>query len=177
MLGRRNCQRFLREYFCVPKDAENSIIDFGYQNTKKEALLNSSGKDLPIIPDIRFTPDKGFAVNKSVECVHKYPQISLMYIMQLERKVQERFGIVANYASNGSESVKKDKHGVEIIERIKKKSSWFGRKISGPVKKSLGKMIIGIGLSVGKKMAAKPFIESVIRDMCKRGLLKDDLKG
>ena len=38
MLGRRNCQRFIQNYFCVPESDKNPVIQFGYGNLDKNSL-------------------------------------------------------------------------------------------------------------------------------------------
>ena len=176
MLGRRNCQRFIQNYFCVPAGKKNPIIEYGYKNLDENSIefFKKSGRDsLPIIPDIRLSADNlGIAPPKE-EMEFDYPQISLKYLLGLEKKVQDRFNSVFNNISNGKNPEKKKKKVNGIIERIRKKS-WFKRNIISPVGTFTAEKILSIAKSLGKDFAAEKFIDEVISDMSMRGLLNED---
>lgn len=175
MLGRRNCQRFLQAYFTVPEVAQNPIIEFGYEGMDEINIKNfrsSVSVSLPIIPDIRISPE-GKLILPDEEAEFPFPKISLKYLLELEAKAQKRFGVVLNYITNGNNPAKSSTSANPVIQRIRKKS-WFGRNITGPIKQFTADQFIALGLSEGKNMAARLFIDSVISDMDKKGLLDQD---
>ena len=176
MLGRRNCQRFIQYYFSVPEAAKNPVIQHGYGDLDKDALqffMSEKTDLLPIIPDIRISEDQTQIVKPALEDEFKYPSISLKYLVGLEDKLQARFETVINNITKGNVPGSASKSKNPIIQRIRKKS-WFARNITGPVVGFTVDKVITIGKKAGKNIAAEKFIDSVIADMDKRGLLKQD---
>lgn len=176
MLGRRNCQRFIQQYFCVPASARNPIIEFGYGNLNESSLsfFRPETTDLlPLIPDFRISEDQTQIIKPTPEEEFPYPAISLKYLLSLERKMQNRFEAVLNGVANGEDPEKKKATTNPVVLRIRKKS-WFGRNIFAPVVKFTSAQFISIGKNVGKNIAAEKFIDAVITDMDKRGLLNQD---
>ncbi|MEZ4938975.1 MAG: patatin-like phospholipase family protein [Crocinitomicaceae bacterium] len=91
-LGRANCERFLRQYFTIPIEAENPIINKGYEHLPTDAFVvtnNSSGrKEYPIIPlfdeqDDLYLPDFDG---------QDWPQKNLSEIHRFRRPLKKRFG-------------------------------------------------------------------------------------
>ena len=176
MLGRRNCQRFIQCYFSVPESAKNPVIQHGYGDLNKDALqffMPEKTDLLPIIPDIRISEDQTQIVKPALEDEFQYPFISLKYLIGLEDKLQARFETVINNITKGNVPGSASKSKNPIIQRIRRKS-WFARNISGPVVGFTVDKVITIGKKAGKNIAAEKFIDSVITDMDKRGLLKQD---
>ncbi|BBE18840.1 hypothetical protein AQPE_3010 [Aquipluma nitroreducens] len=176
MLGRRNCQRFIQCYFSVPESAKNPIIQHGYGDLDKDSLqffMPEKTDLLPIIPDIRISDDQTQIIKPALEDEFRYPSISLKYLIGLEDKLQARFETVINNITKGNVPGGAGKSVNPIIQRIRRKS-WFARNISGPVVGFTVDKVISIGKKAGKNMAAEKFIDSVIADMDKRGLLKQD---
>ncbi len=176
MLGRRNCQRFIQHYFCVPESANNPVIKSGYGNLDKNAILFFMPEKtdlLPIIPDIRISDDQTKIIKPALEAEFQYPFISLKYLLSLEDKLQSRFATVINNITNGNIPGDASKTTNPIVQRIRKKS-WFQRKISGPTISLIVDKFVSIGKKAGKNIAAEKFINAVITDMDKRGLLKED---
>lgn len=177
MLGRRNCQRFLQQYFCVPTDAQNPIIVAGYENLDQSflKLFESEGtsKGLPIIPDLRISDDGKQIIKPAVEGEFKYPSISLKYLLSLESKMQKRFDAVLSNALNGKDPGSTAATASPVIKRIRKKS-WFSKNIVGALVSAGSKTAISLGKKIGKNTAAEKFIDAVISDMEKRGLLTED---
>jgi hypothetical protein len=174
MLGRRNCQRFIQQYFCVPISAGNPIIQYGYENLNADELQFVKAKNqnsLPIIPDIRFDSDKKTIHKPKPEVEFPYPSIDLKYLIALEEKVQARFGIVFNNLTNSYNPEKKIKPVNPIVQQIRRKS-WFSRNILNPVESFAANRLISVGKSVGKGIAATKFIDAVITDLDEKGLLK-----
>lgn len=176
MLGRRNCQRFIQCYFSVPESAKNPIIQHGYGDLDKDSLqffMPEKTDLLPIIPDIRISDDQTQIIKPALEDEFRYPSISLKYLIGLEDKLQARFETVINNITKGNVPGGAGKSVNPIIQRIRRKS-WFARNISGPVIGFTVDKVIAIGKKAGKNIAAEKFIDSVIADMDKRGLLKQD---
>lgn len=176
MLGRRNCQRFIQLYFCVPVSAANPIIKYGYENLDENSiqlLRVANTQALPIIPDIRISNDNLSIRKPDPEEKYQYPSISLKYLMGLEKKVQKRFEIVVNNINKGENPGGAAQKANDIIERIRKKS-WLGKHLFGPVLGFISDRFINIGKSVVEKLAAEKFIDTVITDMYNRGQLNQD---
>jgi hypothetical protein len=87
--------------------------------------------------------------------------------------LQKRFEVVINNIAKGNSPGGPSKSANPVIQRIRRKS-WFARNISGPVVGFTVDKVIAIGKKAGKNIAAEKFIDSVIMDMDKRGLLKQD---
>lgn len=176
MLGRRNCQRFIQQYFCVPESEKNEIIEAGYGNLDPSFVSffeSGMAKNLPIIPDLRISGDQSQIVKPPIEGEFPYPSISLKYILSLEAKMQDRFEAVLKNARNGKDPGSTTTAKSPTVERIRKKS-WFSRNIFGPCVGVGVKAVIAAGIRTGKNMAAEKFVDAVISDMEKRGLLNVD---
>jgi Patatin-like phospholipase len=200
LLGRRNCQRFLQHNFTVAEHAGNPILSFGYEGvttygkiliTEKKAD-NTAGQSKPhlcIIPDIRVTGDEvsGYKITiPAEEQKYPYPKIQLTYITGLRDKISKRVKCVLDNVQNAegvtlkinpalsAEEAKIKAAENNIIERLRKKS-WFKRQLAA-IKSPFAKVITGLVKTEIKDTGADFFIESIVRDMHKRGLLEDDLK-
>jgi hypothetical protein len=177
LLGRRNCQRFIQQYFCVPISANNPIIQYGYESLDEAELrylLIGKQNSFPIIPDIRLSRDQSSLVRPTTEEEFPFPSIGLRYLIELEKKVQVRFGAVLNYVKNSYNPLSEANSVNPVVERIRKKP-WFSRKILQPIIDLIVYCFISMGKSTVKKMAAKKFIDTVITDMDERGLLQQDI--
>jgi hypothetical protein len=173
MLGRRNCQRFLQEYFCVPAEAGNPVIETGYSHLKVEdlqLLRSSDRKSLPIIPDIRFSPERTFLVRPAVEDEFEYPSIGLKYLMQLEKKVKNRLRIVLDNLTNSDDPDSGVLPVNSSVQRIRRKS-WFRRIFICPIGNFASDRLVSILKNTGKDLVARKFIDAVIADMDEKGLL------
>ncbi len=174
LLGRRNCQRFLQEYFCVPLDACNPIIKSGYDHLTGSDLklfLSSDGKSLPIIPDIRLSAERTFLVRPKVEEEFDYPSIDTKYLMQLEKKLKNRLRIVLQNLANGSDPVGKATPVNSTVHRIRRKS-WFRRNFISPIGNFASNRFVSMLKNAGKDLAARKFIDVVLADMDEKGLLR-----
>lgn len=176
MLGRRNCQRFIRQYFCVPESAENPIITFGYANLKKDHLTlirQNNSRFLPIIPDIRVADNNTTIKRARMEEEFPYPSIQLKYLLNLENKVQKRFYLIANNLDDNKKAENKTHHSEHKAENYRKKS-WLNRYIMKPFTGYATDKMISIGKNAVSKIASRKFIDAVIADFVKRGLLKNN---
>jgi hypothetical protein len=198
MLGRRNCQRFIQEYFCVPMEAGNPIMETGYLHLKEEDLqflCSSDGKSLPIIPDIRLSsrltnpdqnlpgqispdstlPDEAsagsaFLVRPEVEDEFTYPSIGLKYLIQLEKKVKIRLTIVLDNLSNSNYPEGSVLPVNPTVRRIRRRF-WFWRNFISPIGNFASDRFVSIIKKTGKDLAARKFIDAVVADMDDKGLL------
>jgi hypothetical protein len=176
MLGRRNCQRFIQQYFCVPESAGNPVIRYGYEDLTKEEtafLLSKNLRSLPIIPDIRLNKDHTSITRPMTEEEFPYPSIGLKYLAELEKKVQSRIGIVMDNLSNNNIPGSETKPENPVVQQLRKKS-WFSRYLFSPVEGFTAFGFTLIGKRILKKLLAKKFIDKVITDMDERGLLKQE---
>ncbi|HWR99958.1 MAG TPA: hypothetical protein VN249_05045, partial [Prolixibacteraceae bacterium] len=174
MLGRRNCQRFIRQYFCVPASAGNPIIRYGYGEltTDETAFLQAENNEsLPIIPDIRVNQQHTAIVSPQTEEEFPYPAIGLKYLAELEKKVRSRIGLVLDNLSNSGNPGTETKTENPVVHQLRKKS-WFTRYLMRPVGGYAEEGFAWIGKRVMKKLLAQKFIDAVITDMDEKGLLK-----
>lgn len=97
-LGRRNCQKFLRDVLTAYDYSTNPIFSKGY--SEPESVLRfalkkqNSGIQVPIIPDVSFDRRKG---SNPVEENLSWPVISEDYMLQYKGKVKNRtWKIISN---------------------------------------------------------------------------------
>ncbi len=174
MLGRRNCQRFIQQYLCVPVAAGNPIIQYGYGALTRDETAFLSAKNLqslPLIPDIRLNQENTSIVRPPPEEEFPYPSIGLKYLTELEKKVQARFGIVLDNLSNSYNPGKEMETENPVVQQLRKKT-WLSRNILDRMEGYASGGFILIGKSAVKKLAARKFIDRVITEMDERGLLK-----
>ena len=173
MLGRRNCQRFIQQYFCVPLSSKNPVIEYGYGKLEHKALqfleVNEQ-KMVPVIPDIRIAQDHKSIVSPKVEEEFPYPAIELKYLIKLEKKIQKRFGLVLNNFANGTGPGSETRPVDPLVQQIRKQS-WFSGLIVNPVKNFVINRLIAIGRCAGKRLLARKFIDVVVTEMAEKGLL------
>ncbi|MFK5854503.1 MAG: patatin-like phospholipase family protein [Bacteroidota bacterium] len=179
LLGRRNCQQFLKKYFSVPYNANNPIIDFGYQGIKDSyAVMLNKVEYLPIIPDIRINYDEAtntYSVKQESEYSEEkfaFPRIKLSYLLGLKGILKKRISTIIDNITNGKDTDKNKKKN-QIVASIRKKT-WIKKAISSIAIKPA----IGIMLWLTKKSArgilADKFIDLVVEDMDDNELLIDD---
>ena len=133
----------------------------------------NNGVALPIIPDIRIADDQKSIIKPVEEGEYPFPSIKLKYLMNLEKKIQTRFGVVLDYIKNGVDPEDMAREVNPVVQKIRKKS-WFSHLVTTPIANLATYGFIGIGKYAGKKIAAEKFIDAVITDMDERGLLEKD---
>ncbi|HEX8377667.1 MAG TPA: patatin-like phospholipase family protein [Pedobacter sp.] len=177
-LGRRNCQRFLQHHFTVPENAGNPILKFGYSDSTFGKQNSNGEMYLPILPDLRVEGDDTVGYRIAVpneESIYPYPKIKLSYILGLEKKFKKRIKCVFDNIGNPkTDAAASEAEKSPIVRRLRKKS-WLN-KLTSPIKGKFTDLYLSIGKSFGKDMAAEFFIDAIITDMEKRGLLEDDKK-
>ena len=174
MLGRRNCQRFIQQYFCVPIAADNPIIQYGYGDLTSDEtafLMAENHRSLPLIPDIRLNQEHTSIVRPVIEEEFTYPSVRLNYLTELEKKVMPRIEMVLDNLSNSYNPVGDIKIENPVVQQLRKKS-WFSRNILNPLGGYAADGFIFMGKSALKKLLAKKFIDAVITDIDERGLLQ-----
>ena len=180
LLGRRNCQQFLKKYFSVPVSEGNPILKHGYSGI--EDLYKVGIKDkktdqviyyLPIIPDIRVIKNEETGKYSLKEAgtfeaeKYPYPEIKLSYLRGLKESLKRRIAILITNINNPKEENSKN----EIVKRIRKKK-WY-RKLGSEI---ISKVLTRAAIKYAKGMLANKFIDSVIADMDDNELLLDDEK-
>ncbi len=173
MLGRRNCQRFIQEFFCVPVSACNPIIGYGYGNlTPAECCLlqTKSAHAFPILPDIRINRQRDCIRRPKVEEEFDYPSIGIKYLVGLEKKIRIRFGAVLDNFNRNAEPGKFISQNPLMVRKIRKRSM-FRQKIVRPIESILSRGFFAIGKRVARNIAAERFLDAVISDMDQKGLL------
>lgn len=173
LLGRRNCQRFIQYYFCVPAEVNNPIIEYGYGNLSENELkfIPSKNQALrPIIPDIRLNHNQNSLTVPKPEAEFPYPSIGVKYLLKLEDKLKSRLKVVVDNIVNTNDPESETHPDNPIIKKIRKKS-WVARNILNLATKRF----IPVGKNLVCNLAAEKFIDAVITDMDKKGLLKNDL--
>jgi hypothetical protein len=185
-LGRRNCQRFLQVYLSVPEDANNPILQFGYNGitnfkyVDEDKNKNKTTTYLPLIPDMRVEEDTVSGTFKFTappkEKEYPYPNISLTYILGLKDKMEKRIQCILDNVQNATAITDNDpKWQSTIIPRIRKKS-WLGKVFTNVVTDNFAKGYLSLGKQFGRSALADMCINSVIEDMEQRGLINDDYK-
>jgi hypothetical protein len=180
MLGRRNCQRFIQRYLSIPVNVNNPILEYGYQGIMDDYLFRSDSNQafLPIIPDIRIIKDPETDSYKIVKPEKEedfpYPSVTLSYLLGLEKKMKIRFGAVLRNLMNGQDPLQATKEKNPLIQRLRKKP-WYMKFLSYCLVNPMVKIAFRMGILFGKGEVAKAFINAVIEDMDKRGLLKEDI--
>ncbi len=83
-LGRRNCQKFLREYFALPRDIAEKTLTAGI-STNYIFTNGGPAEYYPVIPIL-----KGTDVNDEQGAGNKWPQYSPKHYGILEQNVRNR---------------------------------------------------------------------------------------
>jgi len=172
LLGRRNCQYFLRKYFSVARDAGNPILEYGYEDVNDMAkyAVDLGGKEfIPLIPDMRVIFDEStgsYSVKTQAEIAedkYPFPNIKLKDILDLKKPLRSRFSVILDNISNGK-APETEKKESEILKKMRKKA-WYEKALSTVFYKPLGWVGLKMAKNKARKMLADMFIEMVIQDM------------
>lgn len=103
MLGRRNCQKFLREHFAIPVGSLNPIIQYPNEMTNR---FSFKGEFVPFIPDMRIKPNTTPATDASIIQDPPFPRYNYdTYFAPLKEGIRERIGgIVDDLCNDGLSS-------------------------------------------------------------------------
>ncbi len=172
LLGRRNCQRFIREFLCVPVSANNPVIKYGYDDLTAEArqfLLSGNKKSLPILPDIRLSPDLKTVIRPPEELEFPYPAVDRDELNKLEKKVQIRLGVLLDQITL-CDLKGMPPSGEREIPPISGRS-WVSAGALHPIAELAGKLLWFFGKYFGKKLAARKLMDHVTAELARTGLL------
>ncbi|WP_116787783.1 patatin-like phospholipase family protein [Flavobacterium psychrotrophum] len=167
-------------------------IEVAAGDTKKEATLHegqpqnetAAGTDakttatktyLCIVPDIRIrgNAENGYTIETpKEEEVYDYPSIRLSYILGLKKKIIKRLLAVAKNITNSEVEEKRIETSI-ILKQLRKKSV-LDKALFTPASKLGVKAYAAIAFFFAKGKAADTIIDTIIRDMEKRGLIKDE---
>lgn len=142
-------------------------------------MLYNEKEYLSILPDIRIEGDElsGYRIVESeIETEYVYPKIKLSYILSLRDKFIRRIKCLMDNIENPK--VERNDNQAppgqsHIVTRLRKKT-WLQKALI-PIKKRGLNFYLGIAKYFGKGVAADYFIDTIINDMDKRGLIDDDL--
>lgn len=183
LLGRRNCQQFLRKRLSIPLSVNRPILKYGYEDISKEDINKNfavGAKNevyLPIIPDLRVietdNSTKVIFKNDFSEEKPEFPRIKLSYLLNLNDLLKKRFSLILNNINKGKDLNEKDIQN-DIVDRIRKKA-WY-KKVFSLIDKPSKNFVLWITIGYAKGYFAEKFIDMVIINMDKNSLLEDDMK-
>jgi len=178
MLGRRNCQRFIQRYLCVPMDEKNLILVFGYEGMEQAYRFESANQKyyLPLIPDIRVKTEANgtvTVVTPSEEIEFAYPKVKLSYLLSLRKPLMNRFSALVDNLTNGKDPLREEEIS-PVLQRIRKRS-FLQNLLLHRFLKTATHLYLSIGKFFGRGAAADYFLDAVIDDMEKRELLEEDV--
>ena len=184
-LGRKNCQSFLRNYFCIPIDkaGQDTVFeDWDAEDERHKRYYSPSVDGYPIIPDIDFDNRRPEEENPVIPTPERI-RLSASEILNLEEDLKKRFKeVLVNINKYDRPEITQEERKLErkvdkILEDHYKPSTWqrFKSDLLGFILKLVWKYF-GAGKAAG--MAAKEALKVIIIDFQKRGLLyeKDEKK-
>ena len=177
LLGRRNCQRFIREFLCVPVSANNPVIKYGYEDLSAEArqfFLCGNQRSLPILPDIRLSPDLKTVIRPPEELESPYPSVDTDELFKLEKKVQIRLGVLLDHITLSDLKGIPQSGGKEILPI--REPSWLSERVVHPITRLAGKLLCFFGKCLAKKLVARKFMDYVTAELARKGLLEQKTK-
>jgi hypothetical protein len=175
-LGRKNCQSFLRNYFCIPVSkagADTVFEDWDADDERHKRFYSESVDGYPIIPDINYdcriedcptiaTPEKA--------------RLPVKDILDLENPIKKRLQeVLVNISKYDQPDQSREDRLLErqvdrILQEHYKKSSWqrFRSELLTMMAKLGWKYF---GATKAADAAAKQVLKAIIMDFQKRGLL------
>lgn len=180
-LGRKNCQSFLRNYFCIPLDrAETMSVFEGWDATdpRHQRFFSKESNGYPIVPDMSYD------LNKYGDNALGYPpkkRISPNAIMNLDPNIHNRLReVLININKYDQPEVSREARELDrkvewILQQHYKPSTWS--RLRSDLLTYIGKLIwryMG-----ANKMAAtltRKVIKTILMDFKKRGLLEEEGK-
>ena len=181
LLGRRNCQQFLRKHFSAPVDADNPILAYGYEGVEDRYKVSVNHRDyFPLLPDIRVKHDEITGkysiiyVEDFEEVNFKFPEIKLSYLLGLQDDLEKRISSLVSNITNG-EAPEREKNENDIVKRLRKKP-WHQKLLNTTLYQPLTGLLLWFAKKKVKGIMARKFLDIVIADMDKNELLTDDKK-
>ncbi len=166
MLGRRNCQRFIRRHLCIPLAAGNPVLKAGYAGLENDyAIHDPAGVQyLPLIPDVRVNAE-GILYIPPIEEEPAYPNINLAYLAQQHKPLANRIdAILKELLKPGPASHAPAPGRKSMLKRL------LSQYISSPAIQ----LYTYTGRALGKGRLAAALLEVVEKDLRKRGLVREE---
>ncbi|MFA5418178.1 MAG: hypothetical protein WC341_06925, partial [Bacteroidales bacterium] len=180
LLGRRNCQQFLKLHFSAPVAANNPILAYGYQGIEDQFKVSVNEKEyFPLLPDIRVRMDdatgevKVLYAQDFVEEKFDFPRIRLSYLLGLQNSLEKRISVLISNITHGTDPHFKLNQNA-IVKRLRKKS-WLDKTLTAGLYKPMTRALLWFAKKKAKGYLAEKFLDVVIADMDKNGLLVDDV--
>lgn len=176
-LGRKNCQSFLRNYFCLPLSkagADSVFADWDEEDERHKRFYSPDGNGYPIVPDMDF--DRRRATNEEFP-TPKRERIKAEEILQLDDQIQVRLReVLANINKYDRRTPTREQQQLEdSVDNILKQHYKPGlfSKLFGKI---LNAVIVWSWKKFGAKTAAskmtRTVLKTIITDFKKRGLLE-----
>lgn len=176
-LGRKNCQSFLRNYFCIPlsKAKQDSVFgDWEEGGPKHQRFFSPDVQGYPIVPDMDF--DRRRAQNTDLPTPDRQP-IEAGDILKLEQQIKKRLREVLihiNKYDRPSPS-QKQRQLEKDVERLMQEhyNPSKGKQLRSDLMSYFFRLIWKYyGASAAASRLAKTVLKTILTDFKKRGLLK-----
>jgi len=181
-LGRKNCQSFLRNYFCIPvsKAGENTVFEgWDADDERHQRFYSESVDGYPIVPDIDF--DQRREDNATIPTPDRV-RLPVQEILDLEKPIKKRLKeVLANINKYEHPDPSRDERLLErqverILQDYYKPSTWqrFKSELASQMVKLGWKYF---GANKAAEAATKQVLKAIIMDFQKRGLLYEREEG
>lgn len=104
----------------------------------------------------------------------KFPEIKLSYLLGLQGDLENRISSLISNITNG-EAPEREKNENEIVKRLRKKP-WYDKLLATTLYQPLTGLLLWFAKKKVKGILARKFIDIVVADMDKNGLLVNDKK-
>ncbi|HKK79640.1 MAG TPA: patatin-like phospholipase family protein, partial [Phaeodactylibacter sp.] len=176
-LGRKNCQSFLRNYFCLPLSkagADSVFADWNEEDERHKRFYSPDGNGYPIVPDMDF--DRRRASNEEYPTPER-KRVKAEEILQLDDQIQVRLReVLANINKYDRRTPTREQQQLEdSVDNILKQhykpgvfSKLFGKILSAVIVWSWKKF----GAKTAASKMTKTVLKTILTDFKKRGLLE-----
>jgi hypothetical protein len=176
-LGRKNCQSFLRNYFCLPLSkagADSVFADWNEEDERHQRFYSPDGNGYPIVPDMNF--DRRRATNEELPIPGR-ERVKAEEILQLDAQIQVRLReVLANINKYDRQTPTREQQQLEdSVDNILKQhykpgvfSKLFGKILNAVIVWSWKKF----GAKTAARKMTKTVLKTILTDFKKRGLLE-----
>jgi hypothetical protein len=176
-LGRKNCQSFLRNYFCLPLDKAGSdsvFADWNEEDERHKRYFSPDGDGYPIVPDMDF--DRRREVNEEIPTPAR-ERIKAKEILQLDNQIQVRLrGVLSNINKYERQEPTQEQQQLEdSVDNILKqhyKPGLFGKLFGRMLNALIGWSWKKFGAKTAARKLTRTVLKTIIMDFKKRGLLE-----
>lgn len=176
-LGRKNCQSFLRNYFCLPlsKAGEDSVFaDWEENGPCHKRFYSADGNGYPIVPDMDF--DRRREANEELPTPKRRP-IKAEEILQLDKQVKHRLReVLANINKYDRPTPTTEQRRLEKdVEHILKQ--YYNPSVTKQLGADLFNYFFKLvwkyyGANAAASKMTRTVLTAILTDFKKRGLLK-----